>query len=307
MRSIIIDTDPGIDDAVAISIALNNKNLDVKLISTVGGNAGIEKTSINAAKLIRFFGLEEKIPVVKGAKSPLIQKITNAKDVHGDSGMDGYDFPSVDDFKFLEGHSINAMRNTILNNSQKTTIVAIGPLTNIALLIKVYPEVIDKIDEIVIMGGSLNRGNKDVMAEFNIYWDPEAAQLVINSGIKVVFATLDVGILAPILPEDSEKFKAKNETGKMIYSLFKQYRGGSLQTGLKMYDCHAIAYLLCPEIFDIKFVYGEVELSGKLTRGCTVFDLKNYLNKESNVYVTENVDSIKFREFLVNEICNCNK
>lgn len=306
MRKIIIDTDPGIDDAVAISIALNSKELDVKLISTIGGNVGIDKTSNNAAKLIRFFGVEDKVPVAKGVEMPLIQPLTDAKSIHGDSGMDGYDFPQIDDFNFLKEHSVEAMRKCIVEN-EKITIVAIGPLTNIALLLKMYPRIKPNIEEIVIMGGSLTRGNKSVMAEFNIYCDPEAAQIVFDSGIKVTIATLDVGMKAPILPEDNEKFKNENETGRMIYSLFENYRSGSLKTGLRMYDCHAIAYLIKPDIFNIVHTYGEVELHGALTRGCTVFDLKGYMGKSSNVYVTEDVDEIKFRQFLVDEICNCNK
>ncbi len=300
MKRVIIDTDPGIDDAVAIAMALNNRDIDVRLITTVGGNVDINKTSKNAAKLVRLFNTN--VPIAKGTYKPLIRDIEDASDVHGDSGMDGFDFPNVDDYIFKEEHAVEAMRKTILNSEEKITIVAIAPLTNIALLLCMYPEVKDNIEEIVIMGGSLNRGNKGVMSEFNIHCDPEAADIVLRSGIKIFMATLDVGIEAPILPNDCDCLRGKSKAADMTLSLFSRYRGGSAKTGFKMYDCHAIAYLLNPEIFKIEHVFCQIELNGTYTKGVTVFDLKNYLKKEPNVYVTTGVDKEGFREFFKREL-----
>jgi len=160
-RKLIIDTDPGIDDAVAIAIALFSEKLDVKLITTVAGNVSLDLVTENTLKLLTFFGKD--IPVAKGLSEPLLQKFDDAKNVHGASGMDGYDFGDPNRNNLLEEHAVNAMRRTILESDTKVTIVAIGPLTNAALLLKMYPEVKKNIDEIVFMGGSLTRGNKTVM------------------------------------------------------------------------------------------------------------------------------------------------
>lgn len=169
---IIIDTDPGIDDATAISIALSHPQFDVKMISTVNGNVGIEKTTANALKLKRFFN--SSVPVHRGASQPLINDIFEATSIHGESGMDGYEFPQINQDDLTSIHAVEAMRNLLVNTQEPLTLIAIGPLTNIAILLTSYPEVQPFIKEIVLMGGSTGRGNVTPLAEFNIYCDPEA-------------------------------------------------------------------------------------------------------------------------------------
>lgn len=304
---LIIDTDPGIDDAAAISIALTSDELDVKLISTCCGNVGIKKTSNNAAKLVRFFGLEDKIPVAIGIEKTLLGEQINAKSVHGDSGMDGYEFPDISDFKFHNDNSVIAMKDVLLNSEEKVVIMAIGPLTNIAVLLSLYPKVKEKIEKIVIMGGSLNRGNSSIMAEFNIDADPYAAQMVVQSGVKLIFAPLDVGFKSLVFKDDAEKIRDMNETGNMLYSLFSNYRSGSLNsTGLRIYDACAIAYILNKDLYSVENVYMEVELSGTITKGCTAFDLRGYSKKEPNVYVLTDTNTEDFRKWFIEKISNIN-
>lgn len=303
-KNLIIDTDPGIDDAVAIAIALFSEKYNVNLISTVAGNVDIEKVTLNARRLLKFFGKEE-IPVVMGSKTPLIEKLETAADVHGLSGMEGWDFedPVVD---IVDENFLSYMYKTIMEKDEKTTIMAIGPLTNIALLLKVYPDVKDKIEEIVFMGGSLTRGNKGVMSEFNIAVDPEAAYIVIHSGVPIVMAGLDIGLKALIYPEDSEKIKVQNKTGEMVYSLFKKYRGGSFNTGLKMYDSTAVAYLLKPDLFEYVDTYVDVELKGEMTKGVTLVDLRGYLKKDiKNVKVITDVKAEEFRTWFIESLNKC--
>lgn len=302
-RPIIIDTDPGIDDAVAITIALFSEELDVKLITTVAGNVDVTKTTNNALKLLKFFN--KRIPVAKGAAAPLIREATDASNVHGESGMDGYDFEKGDVSNLLEENAVNAMYNTIMSSDEPITLVPIGPLTNIALLLKVYPEVKSKIQEIVLMGGSTGRGNKGVLSEFNIHFDPEAAKIVFSSGLPIVMVTLDVGLKALVYPEDSARIKAFNRTGEMIYSLFKHYRSFGLKNGLKMYDSCAIAYLLKPQMFTVVDVYVDVELSGSLTAGATIVDLKGYLKKPPNAKVCVDIDQDMFRDWFLNALKRC--
>lgn len=303
-RPIIIDTDPGIDDALAIAIALYSEELDVKLITTVAGNVGLDKTTYNALRLLKFFE-KENIPVAVGAEGPLIRPYEDASSVHGKSGMEGYDFEEPTQTPIKE-HAINGMRKVIMESEEPITIVAIGPLTNVALLLKVYPEVKENIKEVVMMGGSASRGNKGVMSEYNVGVDPEAAHILFHSGLEITMVGLDVGMKALVLPEDSEEIKTMNKTGEMAYCLFKKYRGGSFNTGLKMYDSTAIAYLLAPEIYEVVDTYIDVELAGSMTAGCTVVDLRGYLKQPNNAKICLDINPDKFRQWFKESIRKCN-
>lgn len=303
-KPIIIDTDPGIDDAVAIAIALFSEELDVKLLTTVSGNVSLDKVTNNLLKLLTFWN--KRVPVAKGARKPLLRQNEDASGVHGESGMDGYDFEAPDTSVLLEEHAVEAMRRTILSSSEKITLVPIGPLTNIALLLSTYPEVKSNIEEIVLMGGSSIRGNYGVYSEFNIGFDPEAAKMVFESGVKIVMAGLDVGWKALVFHEDSLKIKAQNKTGEMIYALFQKYRGGSLKTGLKMYDSCAIAYLLKKEMYETTYTHVSIETQGEFTAGATLVDLKGYLKKEPNATVCLDINASMFSEWLLNALSKCN-
>ena len=302
-RPIIIDTAPGIDDALAIAIALFSEELDVRLITTVAGNVSLENVTFNILRLLHFFGKD--VPVAKGAQLPLLTEFVDASNVHGKTGMEGYEFPEPKNELLLPDHAVNAMRRVILESPEPVTLVPIAPLTNIALLLALYPEVKANIREIVMMGGSASRGNKGVMSEFNVATDPEAAQMVFQSGLPIVMAGLDVGLKALVYPEDSEEIRQMGRVGDMAYQLFKRYRGGSFKTGLKMYDSCAVAYLLNPELFEAVETYVGVELHGSMTTGCTVVDLKGYLHRKPNARVLTDIDSLKFREWFKQAIGKC--
>ena len=301
-KPIIIDTDPGIDDALAIAIALFSDKLDVKLISTVAGNVSIEKVTNNALKLLALY--EKNVPVAMGAKSPLIEPLIDASNVHGSSGMDGYDFPEPKNELLCKNHAVLELRDTILNSKEKITLVPIAPLTNIALLFSMYPEVKENIAEIVLMGGSLTRGNKGVLSEFNFATDPEAAKMVFDSGLPIVMATLDVGLKALVMPDDMGKIYEFGKVGKMAHALFKKYRGGSFNTGLKMYDSCAMAYLLKPELFSTQDCFVDIELTG-LARGASVVDLKGYLKRPANAKVCVDIDGNEFRKWFLDSMSKC--
>lgn len=303
-RPIIIDTDPGIDDAVAIAIALYSEELDVKLITTVAGNVGVDKVTNNALKLLKYF--KKEVPVAMGAAAPLIRTPQDASNVHGVSGMEGFDFEEPTNDLLLEENAVNAMYKVIKESTTPITLVPIGPLTNIALLLKIYPEVKNNIQDIVLMGGSASRGNMGVMSEFNIHVDPEAAKIVFDSGLPIVMAGLDVGWKALVLPEDSARLENMNDVGKMIHSLFQRYRGGSMKTGLKMYDSCAIAYLLKPEMFETVETHVDIELNGSMTAGTTIVDLKGYLGRPNNAKVCLDIDQQLFREWLLDSLRKCN-
>ena len=302
-RPILIDTDPGIDDAVAIAIALFSEELDVRLITTVAGNVSLDKVTYNALRILKFF--KKEVPVARGAAEPLILPLLDASNVPGKSGMEGFDFEEPDDHLLLPEHAVDAMRRVIMASREPVTLVPIAPLTNIALLLKLYPEVKGNIREIVLMGGSAGRGNKGVMSEFNVATDPEAAKIVFDCGLPLVMAGLDVGWKALVLPEDSAKLPQLGEVGRMAYCLLQKYRGGSMKTGLKMYDSCAVAYLLKPEMYRMEETFVDVELEGSMTKGCTLVDLKGYLGKPANAKVCMDIDQEMFRAWFLESIGRC--
>jgi non-specific riboncleoside hydrolase len=297
-RPVIIDTDPGIDDAVALSIALNHPALDVRLVTTVAGNVNVHKTTQNTLKLVSFFGKE--VPVAKGCDKPLLIQLEDSADIHGESGMDGYDFP-VTELKALDVHAVEAMKEVILSSPEPITLVPIAALTNIALLFSMYPETKQNIKEIVMMGGSLSRGNTNTSAEFNTYVDPHAAQIVFQAGLPIVMVGLDVTSTAVLTKNETEKIKEFGKVGAMFYSLFQHYRGGSLQTGLKMHDVCAIAYLTDPQLFKTQETFVEIALEGPAA-GATVADLKMKYHDTTNARVCLEIDIPAFQRWVVTNL-----
>ena len=297
---IIIDTDPGIDDAAAISLALCHSKFDVKMISTVNGNVGIEKTTANALKLKQFFN--SNVQVHRGASKPLLNQIVDAAPVHGESGMDGYQFPPVSESDLTSVHAVEALKNLLINSEEPITIVAIGPLTNIAILLSSYPEVQNHIKEVIIMGGSTGRGNVTPLAEFNIYCDPEAAQVVFNSGLPLTMVGLDLASKAMFTYDFVKSFKEVNETGRMLYNLFQHYRSEDFDIGVKVYDVFTILYLLNPQSFIVKEADVQIELDGKYTKGATVV---NFNSQSPNCSVVLSPIGSEFKDIFLSSLKNC--
>ncbi|MBO1198940.1 ribonucleoside hydrolase RihC [Staphylococcus simiae] len=297
---IIIDTDPGIDDAAAISLALSLNDFEVKMISTVNGNVNIDKTTTNALKLVEFFNTNT--PVYRGASQPLVNNIVDASEVHGESGLAGYDFPNVDNNVISNQHAITAIKSTLENSIEPVTIVAIGPLTNIALLLTTYPEVKPLIKEIILMGGSASRGNITPLAEFNIYCDPEAANIVFNSELKLTMIGLDLAREASFDHSFIENFKHLNKTSDMLYHLFKHYRSEDFETQVNIYDVFTILYLLKPSYFKSYEALVKVELTGTFTRGATVVDFES---KQANCIVVQSPIASLYKELFIQSLEQC--
>lgn len=295
-RPIILSTDPGIDDAVAIALALFSEELDVKLICPIFGNVSLANTKANTEKLMTLYKKTPKI--VTGSSRPLLREAIDASEIHGESGMDGYDFPEATIFADHLRTAVQAMHE-VVSQEEQTTLVGIGPLTDIALFLHLYPEDLAKIDQIVVMGGSLGRGNYGVLSEFNFAADPEAAKMVFDSGVPIQVAPLEVGDQAKIMPEVTEKLRGFGEIGEMIYRLFTKYRSGSFEAGLNMYDVLAIALILKPEMFELVSTRVEIETTAALTYGASLIDLKNYLKLPANAEVAINVDAEKFEQWFV--------
>ncbi|WP_031542327.1 ribonucleoside hydrolase RihC [Mesoplasma photuris] len=299
---IIIDTDPGIDDAAAICIALFNENVDVRLITTVAGNVGIDKTTANVIKLLEITG--KNVPVAAGAQLPLIRPLRDAANVHGASGMDGYTFPEPDMTKVMEEHAVVAMKNELMNSKEKITIMPIGPLTNIGLLIRMYPEVLPKIEKIVLMGGAIGRGNMGVYSEFNINIDPEAAKIVFESGLDIVMAPMEVGMQAKVTPEMKEEIES-GKIGDMLVKMFAGYGSVKGKTSSNMYDGCAIGYITNPDMFIGEKTYVEVDTQSSISAGATYCDFRGFLGKEPNVLVLKEVKHDLFHKWFVESIKKC--
>ncbi|QBO36873.1 ribonucleoside hydrolase RihC [Periweissella cryptocerci] len=304
-KQIILDTDPGIDDAVAISMALKSEQLDVKLLVATAGNVGVATTFENLGKLQAFLGT--KAPMVKGATRPLLVDPIEAKSVHGVTGMAGYAFPEPDFSSEVSGTAVDAIHDVVAHATDKVTLVGIGPLTNYAMYLRQYPQDVANIAEIVLMGGAIGRGNFGVLSEFNFAADPHSADIVFKSGVPIRVAPLEVGMQAKVMPETSEKIKHMGKVGDMFYQLFSKYRGGSFQTGLKIYDALAMGMLMNPEMFSFESTHVAIETHGQYTMGASLMDFKGYLKQPDNAEIAIQVDVEAFETWFLGTINSLDK
>lgn len=296
---LIISTDPGIDDIAAMTISLFAQEFDLKMIVPTWGNVPLEYTLQNTLNLEKF--LHTNVPVVSGASEALVAKKINAASVHGKTGVNGFTFPEADDSLVVPGLAATLMYNAIMDSPEKVTLLGIGPLTDYALLLKQYPNIVENIKEIDIMGGNIGRGNHSPLAEYNIAGDPEAAQVVFQSGVKVKMAPLEIGNKAHVTQEQMEQIKACGEVGEMLYGLFSHIKEPDGDPRIKIFDPTAVGLILCPEAFTMRKADVQVELAGRYTYGATVID---FMNEEKNVDVAVDVDVDKFAAWFIQSIKN---
>ena len=299
-KPLIIDTDPGIDDAAAITLLVDEPVFDIKLIASVSGNVGIGHTTNNALKLLTFLG--RRIPVARGAVAPLMRDNRFATEAHGKTGMGSFEFPEPDDSLLTANNAVLEERRVLMESTEPVTILTLGPLTNIALLLATFPEVKSHIERIVSMGGSTERGNIGVYGEFNISVDPEAAKMVFRSGLPITMVGLDIGRKAHLVANDLDALEASGEVGKMVSSLFRSYDGGHIEEGIKMYDPSEAMVLIEPELFTMRSAFVDVEISSQITLGATAVDYDGILSEEKNSDVCVDVDVDGFRKNFVDRI-----
>ncbi|MGE0970613.1 pyrimidine-specific ribonucleoside hydrolase RihA [Klebsiella sp. WOUb02] len=303
---IILDCDPGHDDAIAIVLALASPELDVKAITSSAGNQTPEKTLRNVLRMLTLLQRQD-IPVAGGARKPLMRELIIADNVHGESGLDGPALPEPD-FAPQNVTAVELMAKTLRESPQPVTIVATGPQTNVALLLNSHPELHDKIARIVMMGGAMVLGNWQPAAEFNIYVDPEAAEIVFQSGIPVVMAGLDVTHKAQIHDMDIERFRQLgNPVATIVAELldfFMEYHKDAKWgfTGAPLHDPCTIAWLLKPELFTSVERWVGVETQGKYTQGMTVVDYYFLTGKQPNTTVLLDVDREGFVDLLAERL-----
>lgn len=303
---IILDCDPGHDDAIAMVLALASPELDVKAITASAGNQTPDKTLRNVLRMLTLLGRQD-IPVAGGARKPLMRELIIADNVHGESGLDGPALPEPD-FAPQNVTAVELMAKTLRESPQPVTIVATGPQTNVALLLNSHPELHDKIARIVLMGGAMVLGNWQPAAEFNIYVDPEAAEIIFQSGIPVVMAGLDVTHRAQIHGLDIERFRqVGNPVATIVAELldfFMEYHKDAKWgfTGAPLHDPCTIAWLLKPELFTSVERWVGVETQGKYTQGMTVVDYYFLTGKQPNTTVLLDIDRERFVDLLAERL-----
>lgn len=297
---VIIDCDPGHDDAIALLLAFASERLDVKAVTIVAGNQTQEKTLNNALKVLSFAGVD--VPVAKGDDKPLMRDLIIAPEVHGDSGLDGPELPESD-LQAVDMSAIELIAKTVRESDKRVTLIPTGALTNIAKFLLCYPELKEKIERISLMGGACFGGNWSPAAEFNILVDPEAADIVFKSGIPITMSGLDVTHKALIYDEDVERIR--NVGGKvavMVAELLDFFAKFHMDMGFKgspLHDPCAVAWVIEPSIMTTKKLHVDIETKGEHTLGATVVDYYDVLKKEKNVDVAFDIDRERFVEMLV--------
>ena len=270
-KKIYLDVDTGVDDALALLLAARSPDLDIRGVTCVSGNVPVDLVVRTTLDVLEVAGASH-VPVARGMDVPLLETMVNAAEIHGKNGLGGIEIAQSAS-EPLSVHAVEFLRRELTNVSEPITIVALGPLTNVATLIRTYPEVVSKIDEIVVMGGAIGPGNVTPTAEFNIRQDPEAADIVFGSGIPILLYIWDVFVKVAFVRSEIESFSNSSNNsvalaGNLLKSMLERFGRPKTSIG----DAGAVACILNAKAITAKQLPVAVELSGKYTRGQTVVD-----------------------------------
>jgi len=312
-KKIILDCDPGHDDAVAIMLATAHDDIEILGITCVAGNATLDNTKKNALKVCSLIGAVN-IPIFAGAEQPLHYELVTAEHVHGKSGLDtdGQTINILEGYNIEEMHAVDFIINTCHRESEPIYLCPVGPLTNIALALQKDPTIKPKIKEIVFMGGaSMCLGNITPAAEFNIYVDPHAANVILNSGVKSVMFGLDVTHKVNVNDTIINNIKSNQNKSSILFADLMNFYSKTHRRvfGIDespLHDPCVIGYLIDENMFNGKFVNVQVEEKSYLTRGKTVTDWMNVTDRKPNCHVMLNADHKAFFSILKNELKKLN-
>ncbi len=304
---VVIDCDPGHDDALAITLALARPELEVLGITTIGGNSTLANTTRNALRVLALLGRQD-IPVAAGPDQPLIRPLETAPQVHGVSGLDGADLPEPVSAPRPEG-ALEFLRSTLAAAPDPVTLIPVGPLTNIALLLRTYPGIAAKIAGISLMGGSMGAGNWTPAAEFNIWVDPEAARIVFHSGLPITMHGLDVTHKALMGLAEADRLEALNtRVGRVFADLLRFFTQFHLEkygtADTPIHDAVAVAHVALPGIVTTRRYHVDVETAGDITRGRTVVDDRGQPGQTPNVDVALDIDRAAFAELVIEAVAS---
>lgn len=294
-RQIIMDCDPGVDDAFALAMAFAEDSLDVLAVHTIAGNVSVEHTTRNARGLVKLLGVD--VPIAKGADAPLLFDPHFAAEVHGENGFGGIhltDLAPVSSLTAMESYV-----KILTEAKDKVTIVATGPLTNVALLIKSYPQLLDKIDCISLMGGGLKGGNTTSAGEFNFFYDPHAAHIVLSSGVPIIMSSLDATEQSEFRQADAEKLKKEGgDLGVLLHdisqSAMRFHREVNQSDYMNLHDVMAVLYLVYPDLFTAKNSYVKVAYDSSVMRGYSHEDVRLQAQNPPNAKVLVGLNNEEF-------------
>jgi inosine-uridine nucleoside N-ribohydrolase len=302
---VLIDCDPGHDDAMALLLALASPELELLGVSTVHGNQTLERTTANALRVLEFAGSD--LAVAAGADRPLLRDPAVAAEVHGETGLDGPDLPPPASAPVAD-HAVDFLAERLRASASPVTLVPTGPLTNVALLLATHPEAAERIERIVLMGGAIAEGNVTPAAEFNIWVDPEAAARVFASGLDVTMIGLDVTHRALMTAEHAERLGAAGRVGAMVAELWEFYSRFHRRIydlgGTPVHDAMAVAHVIRGDLVQTRHVNVEVDCASELCRGRTVVDVWGRTGRAPNAHVGVDVEADAFLELLVERIAS---
>jgi inosine-uridine nucleoside N-ribohydrolase len=300
-KPVILDVDPGHDDAVALMLACGHPDLDLLAVTTVAGNVTVDKTTRNALRVLSLAGRDD-VPVGMGASKPLKRPLHTAEDIHGKSGLDGPEEIPDAGFGPDERDAVALISDTLKASPEPVTLIPVGPLTNIALFLREHGDLRDRIAGISLMGGSMGLGNTTPAAEFNIYVDPEAAREVFESGVPITMTGLDVTHQAGAGQEERNRLRAIGRVGHVVAGFLDFFAATYERTfgfdSPPLHDPVAVAAVLEPDLLKTRPMRVDVECDSDLTRGRTVCDFHGVTGKKPNAEVGVELDRESFFELL---------
>jgi pyrimidine-specific ribonucleoside hydrolase len=304
---VLIDCDPGHDDALAITLALARPELQVLGITTIGGNSTLANTTRNALRVLALLGRPD-VPVAAGPDQPLVRPLETAPQVHGVSGLDGADLPEPVSEPRPEG-ALEFLRATLAASPAPVTLIPVGPLTNIGLLLRTYPGIAEKIAHISLMGGAMGSGNWTPAAEFNIWVDPEAARIVFRSGLPITMHGLDVTHKALMGLAEADRLDAIGTRVSRVFAdllrfftRFHVEKYGTADTPI--HDAVAVAHVALPGLVTTRRYHVDVETTGDITRGRTVVDDRGQTGAAPNVDVALDIDRAAFADLVIEAVAS---
>jgi purine nucleosidase len=305
-RKIILDCDPGHDDAVAIVLAHGSPRIDLVALTTVAGNQALEKVTRNALSVATVLGMTG-VPIARGCSRPLVRPVEVAQSIHGDSGMEG---PRLREptSELDRRHAVDLIIDTVLaHDPGEITLVPTGALTNIALAARIEPGIVERVREVVLMGGGFHAGNWSPVAEFNIKIDPEAAHIVFHEPWPVTMVGLDLTHQALATPQVAERIRAVGTTpAQFVLELFEFFTEAYRQNqGFEFPPVHdpcAVAYVIDPDVMTVRRAPVDIELTGTLTLGMTVTDLRGPAPPDCHTQVAVTLDHGRFWGLVVDAL-----
>ncbi len=291
-KPVILDVDPGHDDAVAIMMACGSPGLDLLAVTTVAGNATLPKTTRNALRVLSLIGRTD-VPVAAGASKPLERELRTAEDIHGESGMDGPEIPEPT-FEPDDRGAVELIADTLREATEPVALIPVGPLTNVAAFLRAHPDLKAKISRVSLMGGSMGLGNTTPAAEFNIFVDPEAAREVFESGLPITMSGLDVTHQAGAGPAERDRLRNIGGVGGVVAD-FLEFFAETYERVFgfdapPLHDPVAVAAILEPGLLRTRTMRVDVECESDLTRGETVCDFHGVTGKRPNADVGVGLD-----------------